>query len=119
MTPNIHTHTRTHTHIAMPPNAQVPGSSHQHTYGYHSETQAMCHLRFAYLEEHTYTTDTPSLIHCFELWHVFAVTLTSSISQLDSRRDARVCSEGSEHMRGTEEMERERSSRGKRLVKLL
>ena len=76
----------------MPPNTRVPGSSHQHTQGYHSENQATCHLRFAYLEGHSYTTDTPSLIHCFELWHVLAVILTSSIGQLDGRRDALVCS---------------------------
>lgn len=52
ITPNIHTHT-------MPPNTQVPGSSHQYTHGYCSENQAVCHVRFAYLEEHGYTAHTP------------------------------------------------------------
>lgn len=52
ITPNIHTHT-------MPPNTRVPGSSHQYTHGYCSENQAVCHVRFAYLEEHGYTAHTP------------------------------------------------------------
>lgn len=43
----------------MPPNTRVPGSSHQYTHGYCSENQAVCHVRFAYLEEHGYTAHTP------------------------------------------------------------
>lgn len=86
-----------HANIHTPHHATQHAGSRKltstHTHGHNSENQAMCHLRFAYLEEHAYTTHTgtPSLIHCFELWHVLAVTLTSSISQPDSGRDSLVC----------------------------
>ncbi len=108
---HTHAHTHTHTHNHATQHAGSRKLTSAHTHGYHSENQATCHQRFAYLEEFTYTADTPSPIHCFELWHVLAVTLTSSISQLDSRAQLWM-------RRGTEEMQRERE-RGERQEKCL
>ncbi len=94
MTPNILSHTHTHTHH----HATQRAGSRKLTSTYTGIPQwepgnvpcKICLLGRAHI--HNTRTDTPSPIHCFGLWHVLAVTLTSSISQLDSRRDARACS---------------------------
>lgn len=88
MTPNFHSLTHTHTHTPCHPTYRFQ-EAHINTHGHRNENQAVCHLRFAYLEERAYTTQS-SMPHCFELWHILAVPLTYLISQLDSGRDALV-----------------------------